>query len=145
MEIDPKYTTHGTVSWTELLTTNPEAAQKFYAELFGWKYNSMPVPGTEGVIYHSLRTAGADEKDGQGGIMAMPPEVPAGTPPGWTSYVTVDDVDASLAKVAELGGEVIMPPMDVKSVGRMAWIKDPQGAVIAIIKYAVDEWKEMDC
>jgi len=145
MDIPAKYTTHGAVSWTELLTTDPDAAKNFYAEVFGWKYNTMPVPGNEGMTYNSLRTADAGERDGQGGIMAMPPGVPEGVPPHWTPYVTVDDVDATVAKVTGLGGEVVMPATDMPKVGRMAWIKDPQGAVIAIIKYAIDDWQEGDC
>jgi predicted enzyme related to lactoylglutathione lyase len=37
-----------------------------------------------------------------------------------------------------LGGKVLMPPMDIPTVGRMAVIQDPQGAVISIITYAGD-------
>jgi predicted enzyme related to lactoylglutathione lyase len=41
-------------------------------------------------------------------------------------------------KAPTLGGKVLMPPMDIPTVGRMAVIQDPQGAVISIITYAVD-------
>lgn len=52
----------------------------------------------------------------------------------WGTYITVDDVDATVAK-AELGGKVLMPPMDVLSVGKFALIQDPQGATFCAITY----------
>jgi hypothetical protein len=67
--------------------------------------------------------------------MGMPPDAPP-MPPAWGAYVTVDDVDATLAKCSALGGKVLVPPMDVPTVGRMAVIQDPQGATISVIAYA---------
>lgn len=139
--INPVFTTHGAISWTELMTTDVDAAKKFYEAVFDWKIKDMPMPDGNGT-YTCVRTAVQGEKDGIGGIMPMPPEVPAGVPPSWTPYVTVDSVDAAVDKVTELGGEVVMPPLDVKGVGRMAWIKDPQGAVIAVMTYAMEDCED---
>ena len=50
--------------------------------------------------------------------------------------MTVDDVDARTAKIASAGGGVIVEPMDIPAVGRMAIIQDPTGGVIGVIKYA---------
>ena len=50
-------------------------------------------------------------------------------------YVTVDDIDATVAKVKELGGNVIVPPTDIPKVGRFSVFADPQGAVISAITY----------
>src|SRR5207247_1819898 len=58
-----------------------------------------------------------------------------GVPPHWLTYVAVEDVDASAQSGASLGGNVLMPPMDIPNVGRMAVLKDPQGAVFAIFKF----------
>ena len=55
----------------------------------------------------------------------------------WGCYVTVDDVDTTLAKVRSLGGSVLMEPMEVKGVGRMAVIQDPQGAALSVITYSM--------
>lgn len=130
------YQTHGAFSWTELQTTDPGGAKKFYGDLFNWKFSEMPMPDGNGE-YHVCRTENADaEKGGQGGIMIMPPNVPEGVPPHWTPYVTVDDIDATAQKVKELGGEIIVPIMEVKGVGRMCWLKDPQGGVLAAITYS---------
>ena len=57
-------------------------------------------------------------------------------PPAWGGYVTVNDVDAVVAKVAGLGGQVLMPPTDIPTVGRFATIQDPQGATLSLITYA---------
>jgi hypothetical protein len=55
----------------------------------------------------------------------------------WGCYVTVDNLDATLAATERLGGVVLMPPMDVKGVGRMAVIRDPQGAALSVIQYSI--------
>ncbi len=53
-------------------------------------------------------------------------------PPHWNCYVTVEDVDASAARAAELGANILAPPFDVFDAGRMAAFADPQGAVLSI-------------
>jgi predicted enzyme related to lactoylglutathione lyase len=123
------YKTHGAFSWSELMTTDPKAATEFYGGLFGWTVQTMDMGSGP---YHVVKVGDTSV----GGIMGMPPNVPAGTPPHWGCYVTVDDVDASVQKAPTLGGKVLMPPMDIPTVGRMAVIQDPQGAVISIITYA---------
>ena len=67
-------------------------------------------------------------------MMTTPPEA-QGAPPQWGCYVTVDDVDATAAQAAEMGGVVLMPPRDIPDVGRFCLIQDPQGAVISAITY----------
>lgn len=124
------YKTHGAFSWSELVTTDPEAAATFYGQLFGWTVKDM------GAEMGSYRVASVGE-DQVGGIMSMPPDAPP-MPPHWGCYVTVDDVDATLARCTELGGQVLMPPMDVATVGRMAVIRDPQGAALSVMQYASD-------
>jgi len=68
-----------------------------------------------------------------GGLMAMPSGAPQGTPPYWMSYIAVDDVDAAVGTAAGLGGTVMMAPFDIPNVGRMAVIRDPQGAVVSLM------------
>jgi predicted enzyme related to lactoylglutathione lyase len=70
------------------------------------------------------------------GLMKIPPDA-QGMPPSWGCYVTVDDVDATCKRAAQLGGKVVMPVMDIPSVGKMAVIQDPQGAVLSVITYAM--------
>src|ERR1700753_3409175 len=96
----------GTFSWTDLNTTDQEAAKAFYSGLFGWEI----------------------EGKGGGAIAPQPQQQrDAGVPPAWNSYITVADADATAAKAAELGATVHAPPFDVMEAGRMAVIQDPQG------------------
>ena len=67
-----------------------------------------------------------------GGMMQKPPMMPAEVPPFWAVYFAVADTDAAVARVAELGGSVMMPPMDIEP-GRFAAVADPFGAVFNVI------------
>jgi predicted enzyme related to lactoylglutathione lyase len=120
---------HGNFYWNELMTSDPEGATAFYSALVGWEVVAMPMPGADGQTYWVMKNDGKPV----GGIMAMPPGMPAGIPPHWSSYVAVADVDASAKRVTELGGMVHKPPFDIPEVGRMAVIGDPTGAVIHLI------------
>ena len=123
------YKTQGCFSWAELTTSDPAAAARFYAEVFDWNVKDAdPAMGGYRVV-NVGETAVA-------GIMAPPPGAPA-APPHWGCYVTVKSVDNTLERVSALGGTVLVPAMDVPNVGRMAVFKDPQGAVLNIMQYAM--------
>lgn len=122
------FKTHGAFSWSELMTSDPKAAVAFYGQLFGWKSEDMDM-GTG--AYHVQKLG----DDAIGGIMGMPPGAPAGMPPVWGCYVTVTNVDDTVAQAVKLGGKLVMPVMQVPGVGRMAVIADPQGAVLSVITY----------
>jgi uncharacterized protein len=125
--MDPT-TTHGAFSWNELMTSDPEAAAAFYGALFGWQFKSM---GEEMGGYQ----VGSVGTDMVCGLMGPPPGAPP-MPPAWGSYVTVDNVEATLERCRALGGKTLVPPMDVPGVGRMAVLQDPQGATLSIMKYS---------
>ena len=127
--MDERMTTHGAVGWCDLITDDVEKARAFYTGVVGWETEVMDV----GMGPYTVFKAGGRPA---AGMMAKPPESAAGGAPNtWTSYVTVDDVDACAAKVASAGGAVLNGPVDVPEVGRMAIIQDPTGGVIGIIKY----------
>lgn len=125
------YKTPGAFSWNELLTTEPEAAAKFYGALLGWKFDTMEMGGDEGP-YRVIKTADT----GVGGMMKIPAQA-QGMPPMWCSYVTVADLDATLKQAVALGGQVVAPAMEIPQVGRFAVIADPQGASLNLIQYAM--------
>jgi predicted enzyme related to lactoylglutathione lyase len=125
--MDP-YQTHGAFSWSELMTSDPEAACRFYGSLFGW---TVETSDTGAGPYHVVKVGG----ESIGGIMGKPPGAPAEMPSTWGCYVTVKQLDDTLAQVERLGGAILMPPMEVKGVGRMAVIRDPQGAALSVIQY----------
>ena len=116
---------HGAFSWCELMTTDVQAATRFYTELLGWTTEEVP-----GMSYTVVKTGDISI----GGIMSIPPQG-AGAPPHWGTYVTVDDVDATARKAQELGATTIVPLTDIPNVGRFYTFQDPQGAVISVITY----------
>lgn len=122
------YAQHGAISWRELMTTDVDAAVKFYTQLFGWTTEESLM--ANGEKYVTVKVAGVPT----GGISKFPPQT-QNIPPNWGLYVTVNDVDASSKQAEELGGKVFMPPADVPNVGRFSVIQDPQGAYIALMKY----------
>jgi uncharacterized protein len=115
--------TPGTFCWTDLTTTDQEAAKAFYGGLFGWEAEDMPVG--DGVYYSMQRVDGKD-------VTAISPQQQqqrdAGVPPLWNSYISVENADAVADRARELGATVHAPPFDVMEAGRMAVIQDPQGA-----------------
>jgi predicted enzyme related to lactoylglutathione lyase len=119
---------HGTPSWVDLMTPDPAAAKTFYTALFGWEYRDEDTGMPDNPYTMCLK--GAKTVAGMG--RQSDEQTKMGIPPMWSSYVTVDDVDASAAKAAELGGTVMAPPMDVMDAGRMAVLVDPTGAVFCI-------------
>jgi uncharacterized protein len=122
----------GTLAWTELCTTDPAGARSFYQSVFGWGVQEVPM--SEGT-YTVVQTAGGGEQNGQGGIMALTPDMAAGgMSVGWRPYFEVADCDATVSAAAGHGGTVVMGPMDVPEVGRIAGIVDPAGAQFYVIK-----------
>jgi predicted enzyme related to lactoylglutathione lyase len=117
----------GTFSWADLATTDQAAAKDFYAGLFHWEAEDMPMG--EGVSYSMMRLDGMD-------VAAIAPQPQqqreAGVPPLWNSYVTVESADAAAEQAGNLGATVHAPPFDVLDVGRMAVIQDPQGAFFMV-------------
>ena len=119
---------NGRFVWHELHTGDRPQAAKFYAQLFGWEIKEFPMgPGEP----YSLCLLGGKDIAGITKLMA-----PAGVPPHWLPYLAVDDVDAFAAKVSQLGGKVMSPPMDIPDVGRFAVAMDPTGAAFALHKHA---------
>ena len=116
-----------TISWTDLATTDADAAKEFYSGLFGWEYDDVPM-GDDGV-YSMAKLQGRT-------VAALSPQQPGeaaqGIPPHWNVYVTVEDVDASAATVGEAGGSVLAGPFDVFDAGRMAVLADPAGAPLCL-------------
>jgi predicted enzyme related to lactoylglutathione lyase len=116
-------------TWNEFMGRDYDGAKDFYAKVFGYTYTEM---GDDGFQYATI------EVDGNtvGGIGTLPAEAPEHVPPHWRVYFDVADCDAAVAKVTELGGSVLRSPMDMP-YGRHADVADPQGAMFAVIKSAV--------
>ena len=110
--------------WDELGTTDADGAQRFYERVFGWTTNDM------GPEYGGYRIFNRGET-GIAGLMTLPDP---SMPPNWQPYVAVEDPDRTTAKAVELGAAALLEPMDVPKVGRIAVLRDPQGATFGVIK-----------
>jgi predicted enzyme related to lactoylglutathione lyase len=114
----------GRFCWYELLTADPSAAPAFYGPLTGW--GTMPFEG--GGMPYTMWTNGDKPV---GGLLDLPQEaIDGGAPPHWLAYVSTPDVGATVIKAKDLGGTVLAD-LDIPSVGSVAVIADPQGAVFA--------------
>jgi len=117
----------GTFCWPELMTLDQEGARKFYSALFGWDSSDSPLG--EGEIYTIFKLGGRDVA----ALYTMRKEQrDQGVPPNWQAYVAVESADDAAKQAAALGATVLMGPFDVMDHGRMAVIKDPQGAVFCV-------------
>lgn len=114
----------GRFIWHDLITGNPEAAEAFYSELFGWQI--VPIDQGAAGIYRMLLQGDAPF----GGIYGAEPT-------GWVSYIVTPDLDQTLEQVSALGGNAVSAPMELPDVGRFAVIDDPAGARFAMMETAL--------
>lgn len=121
--------TYGARSWSELQTRDTAKAARFYEDLFGWtvrtskslmdgRYFLFELDGKE--------VGGMIELDAEWGSIL----------PNWSIYFGVEDCDSAVAATKRLGGSIVMDPMEVETVGRFAFLGDPQGAIFAVIQFA---------
>lgn len=121
-----------TLCWTELYTTDAAAARAFYRAVFAW---STAEPMGSGYTVVSPSGTGADGDASHGGIMQLAPEaLGASAPSEWHPYFAVTDVAARVDAAAARDATTLIPPTDVSGVGRLALLRDPEGAVFALIK-----------
>ena len=117
----------GTPNWADCATTDLEAAEAFYATLFGW--SSEQVTASDGAIYSIQRLDGKMVA----GLYELTKELRSmGVPPHWGTYIHVDDVAATLKRVGEEGGTIIEGPLEEPDVGTFAVIQDTVGAYLRL-------------
>jgi predicted enzyme related to lactoylglutathione lyase len=115
--------------WNELATRDLAKAKDFYTKVFDWGIKSNQMP--DGSEYVEWQVAGRSIAGGAGMGAMYPPQVPA----HWLVYFAVANTDDTLKHVQDLGGNVVMPAMDIPQ-GRFAILTDPQGANFAVIQLA---------
>ncbi len=141
----------GTWNFSELNTSDTNAARSFYNAVFGWEAQDIELDGQTSSMWRrpgygdhleerdpGLRRRMADQGAPPGFEDAvawlMPLDDQSGAAPHWSITFAVDDADVAAEKAGELGGKVLVPPMDLPYV-RMTVLSDPQGAVFAASKY----------
>jgi predicted enzyme related to lactoylglutathione lyase len=120
--------THGALSMNQLNTSDPEAAERFYGELFGWRFDSVSDEPPYWGIHRGDRL--------NGGMMPLPPGAPM--PSHWLVYFGIDDLDAAAEKIGEGGGSVLVPKMEVPG-GQILVAADGQGAIFALFSGRFDD------
>lgn len=124
---DPDMPVPGRACWNEVYTTDPDTAQKFYSEVFGWQPQIKDMG--DGVIYH-LQMLGDKQA---GGMMKMPlPDMP----PCWVVYFFVEDLAAATAKAKKLGASAMMESIPIPDVGSFSMLTDPTGAMFSLFAAA---------
>jgi uncharacterized protein len=117
--------------WFELSASDVEKAKAFYGELLGWTIEEKEMGGQK---YSSITNAGKEI----GLVQALPADAKQKKlSPGWMGYVSVPDVDAAVASATTAGATVVMPAMDMPSIGRFAVLSAPAtGAPFGVVKAA---------
>ncbi|MEV6521029.1 VOC family protein [Longispora sp. NPDC051575] len=127
MKVDAPYA-QGTPCWVELMApTDQRGALGFYREVFGWTGETGPAEygGYTMMLLDGRPVAGI-------GVT-----VPRQPPPFWATYLATDAADAVAGRIPGAGGQVLMPPTDVPTVGRMFLAADPTGGVFGV-------WQALD-
>ena len=114
-----------TLVWNELQTRDAEGAKSFYGAVFDWTYESDPNG------YILCQESGR----AQAGILQMDESWPENVPSNWSVYFMVADLDVSVAKVKELGGNIMVPPTPAGELGKFSTVQDPQGAAFTIMQF----------
>jgi predicted enzyme related to lactoylglutathione lyase len=115
----------GRFVWHELMTRDVPGARNFYSMLAGWKPKAWPLDPNY-TVNHS-------EHGPQSGFLEIPADMPAEMPAHWVTYIGTRDVDGTASAAVRAGGSIIKGPDDITGAGRYAVLKDPQGAVFAIL------------
>jgi uncharacterized protein len=117
----------GAVCWTDLTVADAERVADFYRQVVGW----TTTPCEMGSYRDFCMNAPASGQTVAGVCHAR--GVNADLPPQWLVYIVVADVDQSAASCQRLGGEVLAGPRELGGQGRFCVIRDPAGAVAALI------------
>ncbi|GAA2091864.1 VOC family protein [Streptomyces albiaxialis] len=116
----------GAPVWFELITRETASAAKFYESVFGYETEPMGPDATDYLTLYRDGVAVA-------GIHGVGQSLPRDRGPHWRTYFSVEDTDAAVRKVRELGGQVVREPQD-SPYGRLATVADPEGARFSVIR-----------
>jgi uncharacterized protein len=122
----------GTWTWNQLATTDVDAAESFYGEVFGWK-TAQPELASPDSPYFNWAMEDSRFEEGIGGVMPLEGNFPDGTPPFWIVHLAVENGAAAIDTAKEAGGQALTELIEIP-VGKLAALMDDQGAVFSIIE-----------
>lgn len=112
----------GTLTMTQLNSTDPARSQDFYSSVFGWRFERVPGDQPYWGVYNGDRL--------NAGMLQEPPD-------GWLVYFGTESVDDDVARIEELAGKLLVPPLPIPA-GRILVAQDPQGATFALFSGEYD-------
>ena len=115
----------GKFVWHQLMTRDVPGAKDFYSRLVGWKTMPWPLDPAYTVCHADAGPVA--------GIVQIPSDLPSEVPSHWLQYIGTRDVDSTAQAAVRSGGSIVKGPSDMQGAGRYAVLKDPQGAIFAII------------
>ena len=129
----------GVPCWVDASEPDPEAAVEFYGGLFGWRFEDVMSPSSEGeyfIAQHQATSSSIFDTSGdrRRGEVAGVRSIPEAAAPAamWNTYFWVDSVDEAVSKVRDAGGGVVIEPFDFVDACRMALFTDPEGAAFGV-------------
>ena len=122
----------GKIIWHDLLTNDPGASQRFYGELFGWEFEAIGIAsGLKGNITYTLIRHHGQLIGGMIDTKALNNRTDMSQ---WVVLMSVDDIDEATRRFAAEGGSVLTPARDLQRRGRIAVVKDAEGALLALLE-----------
>ena len=120
----------GSIMWTDLTVENAELIRDFYSAVVGWSASGVDMGGYNDFNMNDPETGKpiAGVCHARGGAADLPPV--------WMIYVNVEDIEKSIGRCVELGGQVISGPKVMAGHGRYCFIRDPAGAALALFEPA---------
>ncbi len=115
---------HGSIVWHELLSSNPAASGAFYSSLLGFDSKDEDMGGATARVFWQNGSMFAD----------IAPKPRADLPDAWIFYVEVENAKQTIDLAASAGGSVVQPPFQYPSIGTLAWLADPTGALFGIMQ-----------
>ncbi len=122
----------GKFVWHDLITEDMEAVKRFYSGLFGWTFEQSS--GARGNDYTLAKSGGVYVA----GMVPMATPADGSNISRWLPFVSVDDVDAAVARSTAAGGRIAAPARDLP-LGRVAAIIDGQGAVVGLARSRIGD------
>jgi uncharacterized protein len=122
----------GKIIWRDLLTHDPEGSQRFYEGLFGWEFER--VGSAAGLGSDSTYTLIRHNGKLIGGMIDTIALNNRNDISQWVVSMSVEDIDAGVAKITAAGGKVMTPPTDLQRRGRLAVVRDAEGAMLGLLQ-----------
>lgn len=117
-----------TVCWVEVGSRDTDLTSRFYADLFGWRFETLP-PGAGAPGYALIHNRDRN----LGGMLEIDGNFPDGVGSYWMVYIGVEDLRSTLSELERLGGRLGFGPTEIPD-GTFAVVSDPQGAHFAVIQ-----------